>query len=282
VGEIIDGKKIAQALRAEIKAGAEALQHERGTKIGLAVVLVGDDPASAIYVRSKIRACEEAGFASTEIKLPAATRQADLMSRIGVLNVDPSVHGILIQLPLPKALDAASLLAAVDPAKDVDGLHPMNAGRLLTGRPGLRPCTPLGILRMIDAVGVAPRGLRAVVVGRSALVGKPTALLLLERDATVVICHSRTPDLAGEVRRADVVVAAIGRPELIQGDWIKEGALVIDVGTNRLPDGRLVGDVQFAAAKARASWISPVPGGVGPMTVAMLLSNTLEAARSQS
>jgi methylenetetrahydrofolate dehydrogenase (NADP+)/methenyltetrahydrofolate cyclohydrolase len=281
VGQIIDGKKIAQQVRAEAKAGAEVLQRERGIKVGLAVIRVGDDPASAIYVRSKIRACEEAGFASTEITLPAGTPQADLMSRVAALNADRAVHGILIQLPLPKGLDPEALLLAVDPAKDVDGLHPVNAGKLLTGRPGLRACTPSGIIRMLDFVGVQLRGMRAVVLGRSALVGKPMALLLLERDATVVMCHSRTKDLEGEVGRADLVVAAIGKAELVQGTWIKEGAVVIDVGTNRLPDGRLVGDVQFAAALPRVSWISPVPGGVGPMTVATLLANTLEAARAQ-
>jgi methylenetetrahydrofolate dehydrogenase (NADP+)/methenyltetrahydrofolate cyclohydrolase len=282
VGQIIDGKKIAQELRAQVKAGADALLRERGIKVGLAVIRVGDDPASAIYVRAKIRACEEAGFASTEIILPAATPQSELMSRVAALNADKAVHGILIQLPLPKGLDPEALLMAVDPAKDVDGLHPVNAGKLMTGRPGLRACTPSGIIRMLDSIGVSPKGLRAVVLGRSPLVGKPMALLLLERDATVVMCHSRTRDLEGEVRRADLVVAAIGKPELVQGSWIKEGAVVIDVGTNRLPDGRLVGDVQFAAALPRASWISPVPGGVGPMTVATLLANTLEAARSRS
>jgi methylenetetrahydrofolate dehydrogenase (NADP+)/methenyltetrahydrofolate cyclohydrolase len=280
VGQIIDGKKIAQELRAEVKAGADALLRERGLKVGLAVIRVGDDPASAIYVRAKIRACEEVGFASTEIILPAGTPQTDLMARVAALNADRAVHGILIQLPLPKGLDPESLLLAVDPAKDVDGLHPVNAGKLMTGRPGLRACTPSGIIRMLDSIGVSPKGLRAVVLGRSPLVGKPMALLLLERDATVVMCHSRTRDLEGEVRRADLVVAAIGKPELVQGAWIKEGAVVIDVGTNRLPDGRLVGDVQFAAALPRAAWISPVPGGVGPMTVATLMANTLEAART--
>jgi methylenetetrahydrofolate dehydrogenase (NADP+)/methenyltetrahydrofolate cyclohydrolase len=257
-----------------------ALAEARGVQVGLALVRAGDDPASAVYVRSKVKACAEVGFASWEHQLPAAVSEADLLALVAKLNADKAVHGVLVQLPLPSGINADAVLLAVDPAKDVDGFHPLNAGRLLTGRPGVRACTPFGIMRMLDHVGVDLAGKRAVVVGRSNIVGKPMALLLLERNATVVICHSRTRDLAEEVRGADVVVAAIGRAELIKGSWIKDGAVVIDVGMNRLPDGKLVGDVEFSTALPRASWISPVPGGVGPMTVATLLANTLQAART--
>ena len=279
MGRILDGRALAERVRAEVRAGAVALAESCGLQVGLALVRVGDDPASEIYVKSKVRACQEVGFASFEHQLPTGTSQADLLSLIARLNQDAQVHGILVQLPLPRGIDADAILLAVDPSKDVDGFHPMNAGRLLTGRPGIRACTPFGIMRMLDHVGVELSGRRAVVVGRSTIVGKPMALLLLERNATVVICHSRTRELAEEVRRADVVVAAVGRAELVRGSWIKEGAVVIDVGMNRLPDGRLVGDVEREAALQRCSWISPVPGGVGPMTVAVLMSNALQAAR---
>jgi methylenetetrahydrofolate dehydrogenase (NADP+)/methenyltetrahydrofolate cyclohydrolase len=280
MGKIIDGKSLAERVRAEVRAGALALAEARGVQVGLALVRAGDDPASAVYVRSKVKACAEVGFASWEHQLPAAVSEADLLALVAKLNADKAVHGVLVQLPLPSGINADAVLLAVDPAKDVDGFHPLNAGRLLTGRPGVRACTPFGIMRMLDHVGVDLAGKRAVVVGRSNIVGKPMALLLLERNATVVICHSRTRDLAEEVRGADVVVAAIGRAELIKGSWIKDGAVVIDVGMNRLPDGKLVGDVEFSTALPRASWISPVPGGVGPMTVATLLANTLQAART--
>ncbi|MHB1846394.1 MAG: bifunctional methylenetetrahydrofolate dehydrogenase/methenyltetrahydrofolate cyclohydrolase FolD [Deltaproteobacteria bacterium] len=279
MGEIIDGKAIAQRVRAEVRAGAIALTEERAVSVGLALVRVGEDPASAVYVRSKIKACAEVGFRSIEQQLPQETPEAELLELVAKLNRDPAVHGILVQLPLPPHVDADRLLLAVDPAKDVDGFHPLNAGKLATGRPGVRACTPFGILRLLDECRIDLAGRRAVVVGRSNIVGKPMALLLLERHATVTICHSRTRDLEGEIRRADLVVAAIGRPELVKGAWIKEGAVVIDVGMNRLPDGKLVGDVEFQAALPRASWITPVPGGVGPMTVATLLANTLQAAR---
>jgi len=278
VGRILDGKAIAGLVRAEVKVGAEALMERHGLRVGLAVVRVGDDPASEIYVRGKIRDCHEVGFTSWEHHLPADTQQQQLMALIERLNGDRSVHGVLVQLPLPKQIDPDAALLAVDPAKDVDGFHPLNAGRLMTGRPGARACTPLGILRMLDHAGVELAGKRAVVVGRSNIVGKPMAILLLERNATVVMCHSRTRDLEGEVRRGDLVVAAVGKAAVIQGSWIKEGATVIDVGMNRGAEGKLVGDVDFAAAFERADWITPVPGGVGPMTRAALLSNTLAAA----
>jgi methylenetetrahydrofolate dehydrogenase (NADP+)/methenyltetrahydrofolate cyclohydrolase len=280
MGKIIDGKSLAERVRAEVRAGALALAEARGVQVGLALVRAGDDPASAVYVRSKVKACAEVGFASWEHQLPANVSEADLLALVAKLNADKAVHGILVQLPLPPGINADAILFAVDPAKDVDGFHPLNAGRLLTGRPGVRACTPFGIMRMLDHVGLELPGKRAVVVGRSNIVGKPMALLLLERNATVVLCHSRTRDLAEEVRGADVLVAAIGRPELIKGSWIKDGAVVIDVGMNRLPEGKLVGDVEFATALPRASWITPVPGGVGPMTVATLMANTLQAART--
>lgn len=279
MGRILDGKAIAQRVRAEVRAGAVALAESHGLGVGLAVIRVGEDPASAVYVRSKIRACEEVSFRSIEHHVPAETPEAELVELIGRLNQDPSVHGILVQLPLPPHVDADRLLLSVDPAKDVDGFHPLNAGRLLTGRPGVRACTPFGILRLLDETGIDLPGRRAVVVGRSNIVGKPMALLLLERNATVTVCHSRTRDLEGEIRRADVVVAAVGRPELVKGSWIKEGAVVIDVGMNRLPGGKLVGDVEFGPALERAAFVTPVPGGVGPMTVATLMANTLQAAR---
>jgi methylenetetrahydrofolate dehydrogenase (NADP+)/methenyltetrahydrofolate cyclohydrolase len=280
MGKIIDGKALAERVRAEVRAGALALAEARGIQVGLALVRAGDDQASAVYVRSKVRACAEVGFASWEHQLPAGVTQQGLLELIATLNADKAVHGILVQLPLPAGLDADAILLAVDPAKDVDGFHPLNAGRLLTGRPGVRACTPFGIMRMLDHVGVDLPGKRAVVVGRSNIVGKPMGLLLLERNATVVMCHSRTRELAAEVGGADVLVAAVGRPELIKGSWIKEGAVVIDVGMNRNAAGQLVGDVEYATALPRASWITPVPGGVGPMTVATLMANTLQAART--
>jgi methylenetetrahydrofolate dehydrogenase (NADP+) / methenyltetrahydrofolate cyclohydrolase len=272
VAQIIDGKAIAERVRAEVKAGAVAFTTQSGQQVGLALVRVGEDPASALYVRSKIKACADVGFASWEHQLPAGTSQAELLELVGKLNADRAVHGILVQLPLPKAVDEDAVVDAVDPAKDVDGFHPLNAGRLLTGRPGVRACTPFGIMRMLDHVGVDLAGKRAVVVGRSNIVGKPMALLLLERNATVTLCHSRTRDLEGEVRRADVLVAAVGRPETIKGNWIKDGAVVIDVGSPK-------GDVEYEVASQHAAWITPVPGGVGPMTVATLMANTLQAAR---
>jgi methylenetetrahydrofolate dehydrogenase (NADP+)/methenyltetrahydrofolate cyclohydrolase len=280
VAKILDGKAVAQALRSRVAEGVGALAREAGVTPGLAVVLVGDDPASAVYVRNKDRACREAGMWSTTHRLPAATSEADLLAVVARLNADPAVHGILVQLPLPRHVREARVLEAIDPAKDVDGFHPENVGLLAIGRPRFVPATPRGVLALLEAAGVDPAGKRAAVVGRSNIVGKPTALLLLHRHATVTICHSRTDDLPGVLGEADVVVAAIGKPQAIRGDWLKPGAAVIDVGVNRLPDGRLVGDVAFEEAAARAAVITPVPGGVGPMTIAMLLDNTLAAARA--
>ena len=277
MGEILDGKRVAAAVRGEVRERVARLA-ARGVVPGLATVLVGDDPASQVYVGGKQNACREVGMQSFGHRLPAHAAQAELVALVRRLGDDPAVHGILVQLPLPKGLDAQAVIETIPPAKDVDGLHPVSQGRLMAGQPGLRPCTPLGVVRLLDETGVRLQGARVVVVGRSVLVGKPVALLLLERHATVTLCHSRTADLPGEVGRADVLVAAVGQPALVRGAWIRPGAVVIDVGINRGPDGRLCGDVEFAAARERAAWITPVPGGVGPMTIAMLLSNTADAA----
>jgi len=277
VGHTIDGKSVAAAVRSEVRERVARLAR-RGVVPGLATVLVGDDPASHLYVGNKEKACQEVGMRSFGQRLGTSTGQAELLALVRELGHRQDVHGILVQLPLPPALDARAVIEALPPEKDVDGLHPVNQGRLLAGEPGLRPCTPLGVLRLIDETGVALKGARAVVVGRSLLVGKPVALLLLERHATVTVCHSRTTDLAGEVGRADVVVAATGQAGLVRGAWVRPGAVVIDVGMNRGADGKLCGDVEFAAARERAAHITPVPGGVGPMTVAMLLANTVTAA----
>jgi methylenetetrahydrofolate dehydrogenase (NADP+)/methenyltetrahydrofolate cyclohydrolase len=277
VGRTIDGKAVAAAVRDEVRSRVRQLA-ARGVVPGLATVLVGDDPPSRLYVGNKERACEEVGMRSFGHRLPATTPQAELLACVRALGDDPRVHGILVQLPLPAPLEARLVIEAIAPEKDVDGLHPLNQGRLMAGEPGLRPCTPLGVLRLLDEVGTELRGARAVVIGRSMLVGKPLALLLLERHATVTLCHSRTVDLAAEVSRADVVVAAAGKAGLVRGAWVRPGAVVIDVGMNRGPDGKLCGDVEFAAARERAAYITPVPGGVGPMTVAMLLANTVTAA----
>ncbi|MBA3819599.1 MAG: bifunctional methylenetetrahydrofolate dehydrogenase/methenyltetrahydrofolate cyclohydrolase FolD [Deltaproteobacteria bacterium] len=274
----IDGKVIAAQLRAEVATAATELRG-RGIQPTLAVVLVGDDPASAVYVKSKTRAAGEAHVDVRDHKLPVTTTQAALLQLIGELNADPIVDGILVQLPLPAHLDSEAVIRALDPAKDVDGLHPSNLGFLAQGRPVFVPCTPKGCMRLLRDAGAELVGARAIVLGRSVLVGKPIVLLLANANATVTMCHSKTRDLADEVRRADVVIAAIGRPELVRGDWIKEGAFVIDVGINRLPTGKLAGDVEFAGAAERARAITPVPGGVGPMTIACLLENTVEAAR---
>jgi methylenetetrahydrofolate dehydrogenase (NADP+) / methenyltetrahydrofolate cyclohydrolase len=274
---ILDGKAVAQAVRAEAARDVERLA-SRGIVPGLATVLVGDDPASRVYVGSKERACTEVGMRSIGRRLPADTTTAALVALVAELNARADVHGILVQLPLPGGIDADAVVQTIAPAKDVDGLTATSQGRLLAGLPGLRPCTPRGIMRLIATTGSELRGAQAVVVGRSLLVGKPVALLLLEQHATVTMCHSRTRDLAAVVGGADVLVAAVGKPGMIPGAWVKPGAVVIDVGINRLPNGRLVGDVEFEAARERAAWITPVPGGVGPMTVAMLLANTVTAA----
>ncbi len=274
---VLDGKATAAAVRRDVAAAAAHLT-ARGTRPGLAVVLVGDDPASHVYVRNKDKAAHEVGFAVRTERLPAETSQADLEAVVERLNRDPEVHGILVQLPLPKGLDAARVLARLNPAKDVDGLTDASAGALFTGGVGLVPCTPAGCIELMDRYGLPLAGQEVVVVGRSQLVGKPVALLALARNATVTLCHSRTRDLAAHCRRADVLIAAVGVPNLVQGDWVREGAIVLDVGINRLADGTLVGDVDYAAAAPRARAITPVPGGVGPMTIAMLLKNTLVAA----
>jgi methylenetetrahydrofolate dehydrogenase (NADP+)/methenyltetrahydrofolate cyclohydrolase len=276
--KILDGKALAARVRSEIAAEARRLATKAITP-GLAVVLVGDDPASQIYVRSKTRACQEAGFRAFDHHLPATTPENDLLALVAALNANPDVDGILVQLPLPATIDARRVLLSIDPRKDVDGLHPENLGRLLMGQPRFIACTPFGVMKLISETSLVLAGADAVVVGRSNLVGKPLAALLTAVDATVTLCHSKTRDLADRITRADLVVAAVGRPATIKGAWIKPGAVVIDVGTNRLPGGKLVGDVEFEAAAARASAITPVPGGVGPMTIAMLLANTLTSAR---
>jgi methylenetetrahydrofolate dehydrogenase (NADP+) / methenyltetrahydrofolate cyclohydrolase len=276
---IIDGKQIAAKVKAEVALGVAELK-KKGIATGLTVVRVGEDPASAIYVRGKRKDSEETGMVSTEHHLADTVSQAELLALIARLNTDPSVHGILVQLPLPKHIDERTVLDAISPAKDADGFHPFNVGALSIGIPGVpRPCTPAGVMRMLEEAKVDPKGKRALVVGRSNIVGKPMAAMLLEKHATVTIAHSRTADLAAEVARAEIVVAAIGKAELVKGAWIREGAVVIDVGMNRLADGKLVGDVEYAEAAKRASAITPVPGGVGPMTRAMLLVNTVELAR---
>ena len=275
---IIDGKAVAAKVRAEVAAQVQELSRT-GLVPGLTVVRVGDDPASAVYVRGKRKACEEVGMRSVEHHPDASITQAELLALIAKLNADPETHGILVQLPLPKHVDETAILDAISPSKDADGFHPMSVGCLWTGKPAPRPCTPAGVMRLLDEAGVDPKGKHALVIGRSNIVGKPMAYMLLERHATVTIAHSRTPDLAAEVARADIVVAAIGKAEIVKGEWVKPGAVVIDVGMNRKADGKLCGDVAFAEAEKRASAITPVPGGVGPMTIAMLLVNTLELAR---
>jgi len=279
---IIDGKKIAQDVRNEIREETLRLKAEKGIVPGLAVILVGDDPASQIYVRGKKNACEEVGFFSKEFKLPADTGEAELLSIIDRLNGDDEIHGFLVQLPVPKHIQTDSLIEAIDPRKDVDGFHPYNVGKLFSGNPYHKSCTPAGIIELLDRYGIEMEGKDAVIVGRSNIVGKPLAMMLLERHATVTVCHTRTKQLADVTGRADILVAAAGKPEMIQGDMIRDGAVVIDVGINRLDTGKLVGDVAFAAASEKASYITPVPGGVGPMTIAMLLRNTLEAASAQN
>ncbi len=275
--QLIDGKVVAKAVKEEVRSRVEALK-ARGIRPGLATVLVGDDPASHVYVRNKQRTCEELGMHSVGHELPAATSQEELLALIDRLNRDPAIHGILVQLPLPKPLRSEPILYAVSPEKDVDGLHPVNVGKLMMGEPRFVPCTPAGVMAMLDYYKLPIEGKTAVVVGRSNLVGKPAAMLLLHRHATVTICHSKTPDLAAVCRRADILVAAMGKARFIRGEMVKDGAVVIDVGINRQPDGKLVGDVDFEAVAAKASWITPVPGGVGPMTIAMLMRNTMLAA----
>jgi methylenetetrahydrofolate dehydrogenase (NADP+)/methenyltetrahydrofolate cyclohydrolase len=278
---IIDGKALAARIRGDIAIAAARLG-AGGVQPGLAVVLVGADPASQIYVRSKSKACQEAGIRTFDHQLPADTSEAALLDLVRALNANPDVDGILVQLPLPPQIDSRKVLLLIDPAKDVDGFHPDNLGRLLLGEPRFVACTPFGVMKLLEEAGARLAGANAVVVGRSNIVGKPMAVLLTAADATVTLCHSRTRELAAEVARADVVVAAAGKPEMIRGAWIKPGAVGIDVGTNRLPTGKLIGDVEFAAAAERAAAITPVPGGVGPMTIAMLLQNTLLSAEARA
>lgn len=274
---ILDGKKIAGEIRQEIKKETEKNFAERQIKPGLAVIIVGDDPASAIYVRNKEKAAQEVGFNSVVKRYPANTSQEDLLAAVDEINNDKSIHGMIVQLPLPKHLNEKEVIKRIDPKKDVDGLHPLSIGALTIGDKGLVSCTPKGCIHLIKETGIEISGKKAVVVGRSNMVGKPVALLLLQENATVTICHSRTKDLKAELQDADIIVAAVGIANLIKGDMVKKGAVVIDVGINRSEDGKLCGDVDFAAASENAGFITPVPGGVGPMTIAMLLSNTLEA-----
>jgi len=275
---IIDGNKIAQDIRNEVRQSALELKNQKGIIPGLAVVLVGEDPASQVYVGKKAKACAEAGFLSREYKLPADMSEEKLLSLINDLNKDQLIHGILVQLPLPKHISTEKIIAAIDPHKDVDGFHPYNVGSLVTGSPLFISCTPQGIMELIARTGIDLKGKEAVVVGRSNIVGKPIALLLLAQHATVTICHSRTKDLPAVTRRADILIAAIGKANMIKADMVKDGVIVIDVGVNRLENGKLAGDVDFNEVAPKASFITPVPGGVGPMTIAMLMKNTLDAA----
>jgi methylenetetrahydrofolate dehydrogenase (NADP+)/methenyltetrahydrofolate cyclohydrolase len=281
---IIDGKALAQTVRDGVAREVAELREAGGLTPGLTVVLLGEDPASQVYVRNKENAARAAGIRGRVLRLPSQTTQAALLETIDALNADPEVHGILVQLPLPRGMDDAAVIERIDPRKDVDGFHPENVGLLTLGTPRFTPCTPLGVREMLIHEGVRTEGARALVLGRSNIVGKPMAMLLLAKgpggDATVTVCHTRTRDVAEHCREADILVAAAGQPEFVQGDWIKPGAVVIDVGIHKRADGRLVGDVAFDQARERASRITPVPGGVGPMTVAMLLRNTVLAARS--
>ncbi len=272
---LIDGKELAAKVKAQVARQVE----EMTDRPGLAVIIVGDNPASRVYVNGKKRDCGECGIYSEEYALPEQTTQHELLELIGELNGRPDIDGILVQLPLPAQLDEKQVLLAISPEKDVDGFHPMNVGRLMTGEPGFRPCTPAGVMRMLDEYGIEPEGRHCVVLGRSNIVGKPQALMLLERNATVTVCHSRTPDLAAQCRRADILVSAVGKVGLVKADMVKEGAVVIDVAMNRNEAGKLCGDVDFEPVAAKAAYITPVPGGVGPMTRAMLMVNTLQAAR---
>ncbi|MFQ5481931.1 MAG: bifunctional methylenetetrahydrofolate dehydrogenase/methenyltetrahydrofolate cyclohydrolase FolD [Nitrospinaceae bacterium] len=273
---LIDGKAVAREVKDRVAAEVARLRDAAGRVPGLAVVQVGGDPASSVYVRNKNRTCEQIGFNSFSRHLPADIPQTGLLAVVEEMNEDPAIHGILVQLPLPDHIETGRVLEAIDPAKDVDGFHPINVGRLTAGRPGLIPCTPAGIIELLDHYRIPIEGQDAVVLGRSNIVGKPMALLLLQRHATVTICHSRTRDLAATASRADIVIAAVGRPRFVTADMVKPGAVVIDVGINRV-DGKLVGDVDHAPVAAKASYITPVPGGVGPMTIAMLMQNTLTA-----
>ncbi|MFN2257430.1 MAG: bifunctional methylenetetrahydrofolate dehydrogenase/methenyltetrahydrofolate cyclohydrolase FolD [Desulfuromonadaceae bacterium] len=275
---LIDGKALAAQMREKLAQSVAELEH-KGVVPGLAVVLVGDDPASRVYVSMKEKACAKAGIFSDEHRLPAETTQEELLSLVDKLNNDPRIDGILVQLPLPEHIDEDAVITSIATQKDVDGFHPESVGRLVTGNPTFKSCTPYGVMKMLESIDYDLNGKEVVVVGRSNIVGKPLALMCLAENATVTVCHSRTRDLPGHVKRADVVVAAVGRTEMVKGEWIKDGAVVIDVGINRQEDGKLLGDVEFATASERASYITPVPGGVGPMTITMLLENTVQSAR---
>ncbi|AWW44408.1 bifunctional methylenetetrahydrofolate dehydrogenase/methenyltetrahydrofolate cyclohydrolase FolD [Polynucleobacter paneuropaeus] len=275
--QLLDGNLLSKKLRAEIAARA-AILTAKGVRPGLAVIVIGDNPASQVYVRNKVKACEDVGFHSVLERYSAELGEEELLARIATLNADPSIHGILVQLPLPEHIAAERVLEAIAPEKDVDGFHVANAGALMVGKPEFKPCTPYGCMKIIESIDYPVRGARAVIVGASNIVGKPMAMLLLQAGATVTICNSKTRDLAHHTKDADILVVATGKPHMVTGDMIKTGAVVIDVGINRLPDGKLCGDVDFDTAKYVAGWITPVPGGVGPMTITMLLMNTLEAA----
>ena len=279
MAKLINGKEIAASVRERVRLEAAELREKTGVVPGLAVILVGDDPASKIYVGNKKKACLEAGFNSFEHILPAETTQQELLELIAKLNEDPAVHGILCQLPLPKHIDERAVIAAISPKKDVDAFHPVNVGKIMIGDYDFLPCTPAGVMELIHSTGVSVGGKRCVVVGRSNIVGKPMSMFLLHENGTVTVCHSKTADLAAECRRADILVAAVGKAKLITADMVKEGAVVIDVGMNRDPNGKLCGDVDFENVEPKASFITPVPGGVGPMTIAMLMRNTLTAAK---
>jgi methylenetetrahydrofolate dehydrogenase (NADP+)/methenyltetrahydrofolate cyclohydrolase len=275
--QLLDGNLLSKKLRAEIAARA-AILTAKGVRPGLAVIVIGDNPASQVYVRNKVKACEDVGFHSVLERYSAELGEEELLARIATLNADPAIHGILVQLPLPEHIAAERVLEAIAPEKDVDGFHVANAGALMVGKPEFKPCTPYGCMKILESIDYPVRGARAVIVGASNIVGKPMAMLLLQAGATVTICNSKTRDLAHHTKDADILVVATGKPHMVTGDMIKTGAVVIDVGINRLPDGKLCGDVDFDTAKYVAGWITPVPGGVGPMTITMLLMNTLEAA----
>ncbi|WP_088006374.1 bifunctional methylenetetrahydrofolate dehydrogenase/methenyltetrahydrofolate cyclohydrolase FolD [Indiicoccus explosivorum] len=277
--KLMDGKKVAQTIREDVKRRVDQLAAS-GVKPGLAVILVGDDPASRTYVNSKKRTCEKLGMRSDLIEYPETVTESELLSAVHRLNGDPGIHGILVQLPLPRQIDETAIINAIRPEKDVDGFHPINAGRLLTGGEGFIPCTPNGIMKLLEFYGIGVEGKNAVVIGRSNIVGKPAGLLLLRKNATVTFCHSRTENLQEITRQADIIIAAAGRPGMLRGDDIKEGAVVIDVGINRKPDGKLTGDAAFDELEPKASFITPVPGGVGPMTIAMLMANTVRSAEN--
>ncbi len=278
MAEIIDGKLVSSSTRKDIALGVEKFKSEFGYAPGLAVVLVGDDPASGVYVRNKHKGCLEVGITSYEIKMPADAPESELLAKIDELNADPDVHGILVQLPLPKHIDEKKVIDRISPHKDVDAFHPQNVGKIMLGQYDFLPCTPAGIMKLLEFYNVDICGKECVVIGRSNIVGKPMALLLLEKNGTVTVCHSRTQNLSDVTKRADILVVAIGKPEFLTADMVKDGAVVIDVGINRTADGKLVGDVDFAEVSKKASFITPVPGGVGPMTITMLLKNTLTAA----